>query len=52
MNRQALNPTSPHMVLAISAAVAGPPTRGWKISIKLVITIGKTASNPVSVGPT
>ena len=28
VNRQALKPTRPHMVLAISAAVAGPPTRG------------------------
>jgi hypothetical protein len=52
VNRQALNPTSPHIVLAISAAVAGPPTRNWKISIRLVITIGKTASRPVTVGPT
>ena len=40
------------MVLASSAAVAGPPMRGWKISIRLVSTIGNTASRPVTDGPT
>ena len=44
-------PTSPEMVLASTAAVGRPPTRGCRISTRLVSTTGNTARMPLPVGP-
>ena len=45
-------PIKPHALLAITAAVAGPPIRGCRISIRLVNTTGNSARIPVIEGPT
>ncbi len=44
-------PPSPITALAITAAVAGPPTRWCKMIMMLVSTIGNTARLPLAVGP-
>ena len=45
-------PIRPQALLAITAAVGGPPMRGCRISIRLVNTIGNSAMMPEIFGPT
>ena len=52
-NRQvAENPAIPSRLLASTAAVAGPPMRGCRISIRLVNTTGNSAMMPLIFEPT
>ena len=46
------NPIRPQAPFAMTAAVAGPPMRGCRISIIEVNTIGNSASMPLMAGPT
>ena len=46
-NRDAQVPIRPHPLLAITAAVGGPPMRGCRISIMLVNTTGNNAIVPL-----
>ena len=45
-------PIKPQALLASTAAVAGPPMRGCRISIMLVNTAGNSAIMPLTLGPT
>ena len=45
-------PSKPQPEFATTAAVAGPPMRGCRISIMLENTTGNSASMPLMVGPT
>src|SRR6185437_6472186 len=45
-------PSRPQPLLAITAAVAGPPMRGCRISIMLENTTGNSAIMPLTLGPT
>src|SRR5712671_6519855 len=46
------NPIKPQPLFASTAAVAGPPMRGCRISIMLVNTTGNSAIVPLMLGPT
>ncbi len=46
------NPSRPQPPLAMTAAVAGPPMRGCRISIMLLNTTGNSAMMPLMTGPT
>ncbi len=46
------NPIKPQPLFASTAAVAGPPMRGCRISIMLVNTTGNSAIVPLTPGPT
>src|SRR5262249_14005166 len=45
------NPARPEMAFASTAAVAGPPIRRCKISMRLAEITGKTASTPLPSAP-
>src|SRR5580692_10303713 len=45
-------PSRPQPLLAITAAVGGPPMRGCRISIMLENTTGNSAIMPLTLGPT
>src|SRR5258707_394710 len=46
------SPIKPQPLFASTAAVAGPPMRGCRISIMLVNTTGNSAIVPLTLGPT